>query len=182
MKSELIREEEMIDFENARLKYKPEVIKFLLIAEAPPKIGSNRFFYFEDVNEKDTLFIETMKVIYPDEDFSNTKNIRSRKKEFLEKFKYDGFYLIDASDKPIESKGYKKKQIKESLPSLIQKIKSLISSETKIILISKTVYEVCFDKIKSEGFKVINRSMIPFPIGFQGVYRKELSELTKQYL
>jgi len=87
MKSELIREEEMIDFENTRLKYKPEIIKFLLIAEAPPKIGSNRFFYFEDVNEKDSLFIETMKVIYPDEDYSNTKNIRSRKKEFLEKFK-----------------------------------------------------------------------------------------------
>jgi hypothetical protein len=52
-------------FEDARQKYKPDEIKFLLIAEAPPDAESGRFFYFEEVDKHDNLFIETMKVLYP---------------------------------------------------------------------------------------------------------------------
>ncbi len=33
-----------VDFESARRKYMPAKIRFLLIAEAPPEEGYNRFF------------------------------------------------------------------------------------------------------------------------------------------
>lgn len=36
----------MDKFEIARIKYKPDVIKFLLVAETPPKSDSDRFFLF----------------------------------------------------------------------------------------------------------------------------------------
>ena len=170
------------NFELARQKYKPEVIKFLLIAEAPPKVESKRFFYFEDVKNGDSLFLETMKVLYLN-DCLDIKDVRRRKSEFLEKFKNDGFYLIDASDKPIEDTRLtkKRKQIKDSIPSLIKKIESLISEDTKIILISSTVYEVCCNRLKAEGFNVINECAIPFPISWQKEFRRKLFTLLKRY-
>jgi len=179
------------DFESARQKYKPKVIKFLLIAEAPPKVESKRFFYFEDVQKYDYLFLETMKVLYPDDSDiknGNTKSIRRRKREFLERFEKDGFYLIDASDEPIKdkSKSAKRKQIEKSLPSLIEKVRSLVLEDTKmdvkIILISSTVYEVCYKRLKEEKrFNVINAYPVPFPIGWQKEFREKLSELLRRY-
>lgn len=71
-----------IDYESSRQKYKPEIIKFLLIAEAPPRAESKRFFYFEDIQNGDSLFLETMKVLYPS-DCSNIKTVRQRKRDFL---------------------------------------------------------------------------------------------------
>jgi len=46
-------------FQLAREKYKPEKIVYLLVAETPPRLDSNRFFYFEDVRNQDSLFLET---------------------------------------------------------------------------------------------------------------------------
>ncbi len=88
------------DFESARQKYKPRIIRFLLVAEAPPKLRSKRFFYFEGVRKADSLFLETMRALYPHE-FSDTRAVRRQKCKFLKKFKNDGFYLIDASDEPM---------------------------------------------------------------------------------
>ncbi len=57
----------MNKFEIARKKYLPKQINVLFVAEAPPKFSSNRFFYFEKVDKQDSLFWETMKVLYIDE-------------------------------------------------------------------------------------------------------------------
>ena len=51
--------------EEAMNKYKPSTIRCLIIAEAPP--NDERFFYFEDVFEKDLLFIGVMGVLFPAE-------------------------------------------------------------------------------------------------------------------
>ena len=179
-----------LDFEFARQKYKPKIIKFLLIAEAPPrrKVGNcERFFYCENVWKYDYLFLETMKVLYPDDSDiknGNTKSVRRRKREFLERFKKGWFYLIDVSDEPIKdkSKSAKRKQVERSLPSLIKKVRSLVWEHTKIILISKIVYEVCYDKLVSEGFNVINKCMIDSPgSGGQIKFRSKMSALLKEY-
>jgi hypothetical protein len=90
--------------------------------------------------------------------------------------------LIDASDKPMidSCKSKKKKQIKESLPSLIERVKGLISKDTNIILISKTVYNICYESLRAEGFNVINKEAIPFPShGWQKEFRRKLSLLLK---
>ncbi len=73
----------MNQFEKARLKYKPKQIKYLLIAETPPKLDSDRFFYFENVDRQDSLFLETMKLLYLDRaENIDTKTIRKNKKTF----------------------------------------------------------------------------------------------------
>lgn len=167
-------------FELAREKYKPEKIKFLLIAEAPPSVESGCFFYFEDVRKGDSLFLETMKALYPDK-YTNTPDVRARKKEFLQRFKNDGFYLIDSLDHPIE-RSNKIEQIKNGLQQLIEKIERLVDKDTPIILICSTVYKACNDKLRAEGFNVINLEPIPFAgNGHQNEFRQRLQKLLGRY-
>jgi hypothetical protein len=164
---------------DARQNFKPNKIKILFIAEAPPKESSNRFFYYLDVKEGDSLFIETMKVLYR-KDFTNTKMVRLQKKMFLEKFKNDGYFLIDSTDNPMEQKSqsYKKRKIREALPTLKIKIRELIDSETRILLISKPVYDVCFIPLRSDGFNIINTEMIDFPgSGGQKNYKTKIEKI-----
>ena len=171
------------EIEDARLKYKPKKIKFLLVAEAPPKVESKRFFYFEDISDGDSLFLETMKVLYPAE-YLSTSDVRLNKKKFLEKFRDDGFYLLDASDEPMhDNTPYRKqKQIEKALPTLRKKIWQLISPETNIILISATVYNTVYRKLKEEGFNLINEEMIEFPgSGGQKRFRVKLSRLLNDH-
>ncbi len=64
------------------------------IAEAPPKSGASRFFYFLNVLNQDSLFLETIKALYSDEVKTlNVKVLRGKKAYFLEKFKNDGIFL-----------------------------------------------------------------------------------------
>lgn len=171
------------DYEFARLKYKPDRIKFLLIAEAPPKADTGRFFYFENVAKGDSLFLETMKVLYPAE-YSDTKTVRSRKKEFLARFKNDGFYLIDASEEPMQSacSTRKEAQLERCLPYLAKKVRYLVSEDTRVILIAVPVYRVCRDRLEREGFRVINTCPIEFPAsGHQVKFRQKLSALLREH-
>ncbi len=170
------------DFESARRKYRPRTIEYLFVAEAPPREGSRRFFYFEDVTTGDSLFLETMKVLYP-EDYSETKIVRLQKRRFLKRFQEDGFYLIDSTDKPMEDSrsAKKRKQIAKALPSLQRKLKRLATGDTKIILISATVYEVCAGELKSAGCNVVNSGMIDFPgSGGQAKYKDKLGRLLRR--
>jgi hypothetical protein len=178
-----LREADMLtDFENARRKYQPEKIKFMLIAEAPPREGSGRFFYFENVSDKDSLFLETMKVLYPRE-YTDTEMVRLHKRRFLERFQADGFYLIDATDTPMRdsSPSRKRQQIRESLPSLRNKLTELSTDGVGIFLISATVYEVCSDVLRDEGFSILNEESIGFPgSGGQRKFREKLDSLLRK--
>jgi hypothetical protein len=167
------------EFEVARQKYRPSEIEYLLIAESPPKKESGRFFYFEDVTKHDALFLETMKVLYPSE-YKDTKYVRRNKANFLQKFMNDGFYLIDSTDIPIVDKSKRQKQIEQAFPDLCRKVRELAGSKTKIILVSRGVYDVCFNRLKSEGFNVINTEMTDHPSsGGQTKYRNKIGKLLK---
>jgi hypothetical protein len=68
-----------MDFEALRQRYKPEVIRFLFIAEAPPHIESGRFFYLTEMQTHDALFLETMRVLYPDCSNLAARDLRQQK-------------------------------------------------------------------------------------------------------
>ena len=164
-------------FEEARRKYRPETVNILLIAEAPPRIESRRFFYFENVRDQDSLYLETMKVIYPG-DYIDTRYLSENKADFLNRFKLDGYYLLDAANTTIRDIKKKKEQLRADLPDLIGRINRVINQETKIILISRPVYDVCFMPLKTAAFNVINTEMIDFPgSGGQVKYRNKMNRL-----
>ena len=125
--------------------------------------GSGRFFYFDDVRTGDSLFLETMKVLYGEH--LSAKTLRPRKPEFLKQFRQDGFYLIDSTDVPLGpvSDSEKRRQIRRALPSLKGKVQELSTGATGIILVSKNVYEVCCNYLRDAGFEVLNDEMLDFP-------------------
>lgn len=175
----------MDKFENARQKYKPKIIKYLLVAETPPKSDSDRFFYFEKVDEQDSLFLETMKLLYPKEtQLVETKIIRERKKEFLEKFRDDGFYLIDSLDRPFEKKlntRQKVKLIRNGQSKLLKNIQGLLSEKTQVILIAAPVFKANFDFLKEQGINIINNESIDFPgFGGQKKYKEKMKIILEQ--
>lgn len=173
--------------EQARIKYKPKKIKYLLIAETPPKPDSKRFFYFENVQEQDSLFLETMKVLYPESVSGiTTKEIRSIKKSFLERFRNDGFYLIDSLNEPFEEKYNSTKKIKllkQGQKNLLKRVTKLITPKTVVILISATVFRANFEFLKDNNIKISNSELIDFPgSGGQKKFREKLKKAITLYI
>ncbi len=178
-------------FALASRKYRPDVVRLLFIAESPPAFHANRFFYFTDLTNGDTLFLEMMKSLYPERvgfsgsDFKpgfSSRLIRSRKAELLDRFRRDGFYLIDAYDQPMPedaSDAVKTALIRTTLPQLRRRVKRLCGNETEgIVLIGGPAYRVCADALKASGLNVLNTGMINHPSrGGQVLFRSKLSEV-----
>lgn len=154
----------MSQFEIARERYRPDKVRVAVVAESPPREGSGRFFYFEDVDVGDSLFLELMKALYADAQ-GDPKAIRRRKAEYLERFRDDGFYLIDASQKPIagESRAVKTRFIRAGLDQLQRDLAEIQHEGLKVVLISSLVYEICCEPLRRAGFNVVNAEMIDFP-------------------
>lgn len=154
----------MTDFEQVRRSYRPEVVKFALVAEAPPSKESGRFFYFENVPTGDSLFLEVMKSLYP-RTCIDVKQIRASKPGLLRRFREDGFYLLDACPDPIDGKGrpLKIRCLRAGLDHLLSSLKGIRNPSMKVVLISATVYEVCCLPLRQTGYDVINTEMIDFP-------------------
>lgn len=167
------------NYETARDKYRPAAIKCLLIAESPPDINSERFFYFEKYfSEGESLFMETMKALFPDESLSGF-DYKMNKKKYLTKFKKAGLYLEDASTIPFPKKSrssYKRKMLKSELPFLLKRLPKIITKKTPIVLITKPVFKVCYSPLKEAGFNILNVTGICFPMTKRQEFRTALLE------
>ncbi|MFA6437233.1 MAG: hypothetical protein WC242_03650 [Candidatus Paceibacterota bacterium] len=166
-----------------REKYKPLKIKYLIIAESPPlcEDSSVRFFYNPSQEKYDFMFRAIMETIFSD--FKN-KYRKGDKNIYLERFKSEGFYMIDSTDDPINrlnEKDRNKKIILDSKKKIIE-IKKLISKETPIFLIKKNVFEIFSNILKKQGYNVVNNEFIPFPgfgnqLKFKEVFKKYLTKV-----
>ena len=167
----------MLNYQELREKYKPRKIKCLLIAESPPK-SEERFFYNPGQEKYDFLFKSVMEVIFPD--FKNNYQ-RGQKHEYLQRFKEQGFYLIDAVDTPINDRKRRERNkiIRKNLENKIKEIEELISKDTPIILIKKNVFEIFHHELEERGFNVVHDEHIPFP---SSGHQEEFKEKFKQYL
>lgn len=164
--------------ERARQKYLPEDgIKILFVAEAPP-VDPNRFFYFEHVDRQDGLFLELMRALYPDSRRLTVPELRARKSLFLRRFQADGHYLIDASDRPMPrkaSRATKCRLLQASLSDFVSNARALVTAETPVVLISRTVFDICRDPLLHAGCRVVNSEMIDFPgSGQQEHFRRKI--------
>lgn len=152
--------------ERARSRYLPtDRIEILFIAEAPPADPA-RFFYFDRVHRHDWLYLALMRVLFADASNLRIEQLREQKPDYLERFRGRGYYLIDAIDQPMPTRAtnaIKRAQLRASLDELVGKVRSLVTPGTRVVLISKSVHEVCGARLKAEGFNVINTEPIDFP-------------------
>jgi hypothetical protein len=182
-------------FAAASKKYRPAGIKLLLIAEAPPAYRFHRFFYFTGLKNGDTLFLEMMKVLYPEvvgfrEESSSlfqAKAVRLMKESLLDRFSRDGLYLIDAVEEPMPDgvdSAAKTRLMREALPALRRKVKRLSPArDVPIVLIGKVTYTVCLEALQEDGFVVFNQSPIAHPArGNQTRFRPQLRKILGRML
>jgi hypothetical protein len=123
-----------------------------------------------------------MKVLYPkNTSLMDAKEIRNKKATFLFKFKQEGFYLIDSLDVPFNrdySTSQKVRLIKNGQASLLSKINSIVNKNTKVILISATVFKADYQFLKQNGINVINEELIDFPgSGGQIKFRNKITKI-----
>jgi len=100
-----------------------------------------------------------MRSLYPDLARTPIDELRRNKHQCLLRFQSDGFFLIDVCDQPINQANGKRQQIRAALPLLETKLdllrtRKLLTAETKIILISRTVYDCCYRPLTEARFGV----------------------------
>lgn len=157
-------------------KYKPlGRTRILFIAEAPPN-SLDRYFYFENVQTNDWLFINLMKALYQDK-WRSPREERKIKNEWLKRFQKSGLFLVDAVSTPISGSPRKRVcKISEHSQDLIIKIQAI--NPECIVLIKATVYEALFDNLKRLGLPVTNEESVPFPSnGQQAKFHEKISRI-----
>ncbi len=183
-------------FAKATIRYKPATVRVLFIAEAPPAFRFNRLFYFEDLRDGDTLFLEMMKTLYgstvgfTENGFlpgSSAEGIRRRKSGLLARFMREGYFLIDTSEEPMPdraSSSQKLALLRAAVPRLIARLKEFaVDQNTPIVLIGGVTYSACAQSLVNLGFKVMNEAMIDHPArGGQLRFRQKLRSTLQGYL
>jgi hypothetical protein len=172
-------------YELVRQKYKPEITKYLLIAESPPPapgVQSSRQFYYTDrVRRDDRLFINTIRALYPEAAKIKEVELENNKENWLKRFKDDGWYMIEALEESQEhevTKVNRQDKIRTVLPKLIERVKTLADINTRIILIKSNVFDVAAEPLRQAGFNVLNTELLDYPGRFnQKAYREKLAKL-----
>lgn len=175
----------MNSYETIRQSFKPKTIHVLLIAESPPpaaSVQSSRQFYRHDIERHDDrLFTNTIKALYPETTNFSEQQLEANKQQWLERFKNDGYYMIEAlkESQPHETtKKQRQQKIADNLPRLIEQVHELATKDTRIILIKSNVYDVAAKPLRQAGFTVINTELVDYPGHFnQRAYREKLAGL-----
>lgn len=151
-----------MDRESAALKYLPEKIEVLLVAEAPPN-DAYRYFYFEDVSSHDHLFRAVSKVI-----LGKTPN-RASKALYLEELKKRGIFLIDLKIDPMDGS-----DLKQYVPDLLLRCRAL--NPRRIVLIKATVFDAAYHALVKDGLPVVDQRVYFPSTGRQRQFEEQFSK------
>lgn len=119
-----------------------------------------RFFYNPKMESWDYLYRAVMSVV-----FSHFKYRPHEKAEWLGRFRDGGYYLIDATHRPINrySRAERDRALEATARRKVREIIRLVSPSTPIILIKKNIFQLLNDPLRAVGYNVINHSYLPFP-------------------
>jgi hypothetical protein len=175
----------MENYEQIRQHYRPDVIKFLLIAESPPPPaaaeGSRHFYRTDRVRPDDRLFLNTVKALYPELASKTDTEIEQNKEAWLRRLQTDGIYMIEALETSMRhevSKKQRQENIRQALPRLVERVRELADDQTGLILIKSNVNDVAAGPLRQAGFKVLNDGLVDYPGHYnQAAYRQKLAKL-----
>lgn len=152
-------------YKRMREKYVPGKVKTIFIFESPPKTGT--YFYDDSVENmsKPPLFKIMMKNVLRINPVS--------KKEGLKKFRDEGYIIVDATYEPInevKSRRRRNRKIIKNYENLKKDLCEIMKKEdksTRIILVKCNVIDMLKERMKKEGYNIVNgkdeNSRIPFP-------------------
>lgn len=155
-----------------RNRYLPETLKIIFIIESPP--ASGKYFYNETGKTTEPLFNEMMKTLY-------YKPVD--KKDGLEFFKNQGFFLVDSTYKPVNRMKGKERvaTILSDFDNLVDDLEAINGNNSPLVLVKANICRLLEDKLKLKGFNVLNKGIvIPFPSsGQQSRFHVEISKVMK---
>ena len=163
-------------FQNVANQFVSEETKLLFITESPPE-SIEQYFYYPEA-EDDWLWIGLMKAIYG-EKFKEIEEERPRKKDWLTRFQFEGYRLIEAVKEPISDDSLQARieQIKNHLDEIVEEIWEI--NPNQILLIKTTVYDALYSDLKDFGLPVID-SKLAFPVqGRQKEFQEKFKELVE---
>jgi len=177
-------------YKKATENYCPERINYLFILESPPypKDEVISFFYLVNApSRNDTLFKLFMRALY------NIKYYKGDDKNaFLNRFKNDKYYLIDAveylinkdiyGNKLEDDENIRKLEIRKNKEKLLENLnklknRNIITRSTKIIIIKKSVFQELYSFLKIEGFNIINKEKVNYPNRYDYSFKKNIRKL-----
>jgi len=132
----------------AAAKYRPDRVRVLLVAEAPPAELS-RYFYFEDVREHDSLFRYVVRGVL------GVEPTRTSKPELLAGLRERGVFLVDLMVDPKTGEDHL-----AHVDGLVARCRDL--RPAAIVLIKAPVYDACHSAMKRAGLPVVD-VRVPFP-------------------
>lgn len=145
-----------------RERYKPKKIKVLFVAESPPESSDKevRFFYNPVQERWDHMYRSVMKAVFRDFEYR-----RGEKDAWLSKFRESGYYLIDATDSPVNRLSSKERRrvLNAAVKEKVSEIAALVSKRTPIILVKKNVFAALGDPLRLAGYNVAHDEFLPFP-------------------
>lgn len=136
--------------------YRPAKVRLLLVAEAPP-CTTDRYFYFTDLKEADSLF----RYVYAG--VTGKTPTRDDKAAHLDELKSRGVYLIDVCEQPIAD-GARTRIAPADIESVVAR--AVAVRPDAVILIKSNVYDLTFERLRAAGLNVVDARM-PFPASGQ---------------
>lgn len=139
-----------------RHQYMPDPAQLIILAESPPIRGL--YFYDRSGSVGEPLFVAAMKQI----------GFKAKEKEVgLREFQKRGLILVDATYQPINNMREKQRAdvIIRDYPLLFQDLERISPlKNTPIVLIKKNVCYLLEERLRVDGFPVINnRNAVYFP-------------------
>jgi hypothetical protein len=133
-----------------REQYKPNTVETLFMAESPPESTDDkvRFFYNPQQERWDRMYRAVMEAV-----FHTFKYRCGEKEEWLRKFMKNGFYMIDATDCPVNrlSSAERRSILNAALNAKLSEIAQLVSPKTPIVLIKKNVFLAFSEPLRQKG-------------------------------
>lgn len=175
----------MTEYDKLRQTYKPDHIKVLFIAESQPpaadKASSRHFYRADQIRRDDRLFTNTIRALYPEVAESKEAGIQKDKETWLQRFKTDGFYMIEALPNSLVhevTKDERQELIRQYLPALLERVHTIAAPDTKVVLIKSNVFVVAAKPLRQAGYNVLNTELVDYPGRFnQRAYREKLAAL-----
>ena len=135
--------------EQAAAGYRPEAVRLLLIAEAPPS-ALDRYFYFDDVTRHDSLFQYVVRAVL------GIEPSRSEKPGHLRRLCDAGVCLIDLKQDP-KKPG---ENLEVFVPDLVARTRAL--HPRHVITIKANVCDLVQQPLRAAGVRVVEQR-VPFP-------------------
>lgn len=148
------------EYKQLRNQYLPKDLKTIFIFESPPAHGG--YFYDPAGRPGELLFRSLMQCILGKRFITKDEGLRA--------FAEAGYLLVDPIYQPVDKLSDKEadRLILENYRNFVTDLRELIGDkDVGLILVKKTICQLLGNKLKEDGFAVLNNGLvIPFPMHY----------------